>query len=185
MVPNLPQYFTPWEFFFLHRCKLMVFYWSLSDSKSPQVSRTFLSILADLITAVVWMVSILPLIFNSSSISLLGSFFLHRCKLMVFYWSLSDSKSPQVSRTFLSILADLITAVVWMVSILPLIFNSSSISLLGSFFFLHRCKLMVFYWSLSDSKSPQVFRTLLSILANLKKWWSPDGLDLSSEFHFV
>ena len=34
---------------------------------------------------------------------------------MVFHWSLSDSKSPQVSRTLLSILAVLNTAVIWMV----------------------------------------------------------------------
>ena len=38
---------------------------------------------------------------------------------MVFHWSLSDSKSPQVSRTFLSILAVLSNAVVWMVSTRP------------------------------------------------------------------
>ena len=35
---------------------------------------------------------------------------------MVFHWSLSDSKSSQVSRTLLSILAVLNNAVVWMVS---------------------------------------------------------------------
>ena len=35
---------------------------------------------------------------------------------MVFHWSLSDSKSPQVSRTLLRILAVLNNAVVWMVS---------------------------------------------------------------------
>ena len=40
---------------------------------------------------------------------------------MVFHWSLSDSKSPQVSRTLLSILADCSNAVFWMVSILLLI----------------------------------------------------------------
>ena len=40
---------------------------------------------------------------------------------MVFLWSLSDSKSPQVSRTFLCILADLNNAVVWMVSTCPII----------------------------------------------------------------
>ena len=34
---------------------------------------------------------------------------------MVFHWSLSDSKSPQVSTTLLSILAILNNAVVWMV----------------------------------------------------------------------
>ena len=45
---------------------------------------------------------------------------------MVFHWSLSDSKSPQVSRTLLSILADLNNAVVCMVSPCPLISKSSS-----------------------------------------------------------
>ena len=38
---------------------------------------------------------------------------------MVFHWSLRDSKSPQVSRTLLSILAVLNNAVVWMVSTHP------------------------------------------------------------------
>ena len=38
---------------------------------------------------------------------------------MVFRWSLSDSKSPQVSRTLLSILAILSNVVVWMVSARP------------------------------------------------------------------
>ena len=38
---------------------------------------------------------------------------------MVFHWRLSDSKSPQVSRTLLSILAVFNNAVVWMVSTQP------------------------------------------------------------------
>ena len=38
---------------------------------------------------------------------------------MVFPWNLSDSKSPQVSRTRLRILAVLSNAVVWIVSIRP------------------------------------------------------------------
>ena len=45
---------------------------------------------------------------------------------MVFNWSLSDSKFPQVSRTLLSILAVLNNAVVWMVSTRPPTSNSSS-----------------------------------------------------------
>ena len=45
---------------------------------------------------------------------------------MVFHWSLSDSKSPQVSRTLLSILADLNNAVVWMISAHPLFFKFPS-----------------------------------------------------------
>ena len=38
---------------------------------------------------------------------------------MVFHWSLSDSKSPRVSRTRLRILAVLSNAVVWIVSTRP------------------------------------------------------------------
>ena len=44
---------------------------------------------------------------------------------MVFHGSLSDSKSPQVSRTLLSILAVLNNVVVWMLSIRPLTSKSS------------------------------------------------------------
>ena len=45
---------------------------------------------------------------------------------MVFHWSLSDSKSPQISRTLLSILAVLNNVVVWMVSTRPPSSKSSS-----------------------------------------------------------
>ena len=45
--------------------------------------------------------------------------FSYQRKLMVFHWGLSDSKSPQVSRTLLSILAVFNNAVVWMVSTRP------------------------------------------------------------------
>ena len=45
---------------------------------------------------------------------------------MVFHWSLGDSKSPQVSRTLLSILAVLNNVVVWMVSTRPPTSKSSS-----------------------------------------------------------
>ena len=45
---------------------------------------------------------------------------------MVFHWSLSDTKSPQVSRTILSILAVPNNVVVWMVSTRPPASESSS-----------------------------------------------------------
>ena len=45
--------------------------------------------------------------------------FSHQRKLMVFHWRLSDRKSPQISRTLLSILAVFNNAVVWMVSTRP------------------------------------------------------------------
>ena len=47
--------------------------------------------------------------------------FSYQCKLMVFHWSLSNSKSPQVSRTLLSILTVPNNVVVRMVSTRPLI----------------------------------------------------------------
>ena len=47
------------------------------------------------------------------------SVFPNQRKLMVFQWSLSDSKSPRVSRTLLGILANLKNTVVWMVSSHP------------------------------------------------------------------
>ena len=52
--------------------------------------------------------------------------FSHQRLLMVFHWSLSEIKSPQVSRTLLSILAVLNSVVVWMVSTRPLISMSFS-----------------------------------------------------------
>ena len=66
-------------------------------------------------------------------------FFLHQLMLIVFHWSLSDSKSAQVSRTLLSILTDFHNAVVWIVSIRPLIFKSFS-----TFFFQFLSKVEVF-----------------------------------------
>ena len=52
-----------WEFF----TAALADGFSLSDSKSPQVSRTLLSILAGLNNAVVWIVATHPLISKSSS----------------------------------------------------------------------------------------------------------------------
>ena len=45
---------------------------------------------------------------------------------MVFHWSLSDSKSPQVFMTLLSVLIILNNAVVWIVSTHPPTSKSSS-----------------------------------------------------------
>ena len=50
--------------------------------------------------------------------------FSHKRYLMVFHWNLSDFL--QISRTLPGILADLSNAVVSLVSILPLIYNSTS-----------------------------------------------------------
>ena len=140
----------------------MVFHWSLSDSKSPQVYRTRLSILTVLSNAVVWIVSTRPPISKFSrpfinplvtlpnapiKIGTIVTFmstaffffiiiiiiiiiyslsFSHQFYQIVFHCSLSDSKSPQVSRTLFSILAVLNNAVVWVVSTRSLTSKSSS-----------------------------------------------------------
>ena len=46
--------------------------------------------------------------------------------MMVFHWTLGDSKCPEVSMTLLSILAVLNNAIVWMVSTRPPTSKSSS-----------------------------------------------------------
>ena len=74
----------------------------------------------------------IPLLYPGYLLSFSKSFLLfysfesfpHQPYPIVFYWSLSDHKSPQVSRTLLSILADLNSAVIWMVSTRVLISNS-------------------------------------------------------------
>ena len=74
----------------------MVFHWILCKSKSLQVSRTLLSILANLNNAVVWIISIIPLISNSSSLfpSILGPFQVRQLQMV--------SPLPHVLQLYLS-----------------------------------------------------------------------------------
>ena len=122
----------------------MIFHWSLSDSKSSQVSRTHLRILAVLSNAVIWIVSTRPPTskssrpFNNPLVIVpkapyyyyyyyySPSDFFTPALVMVFHWSLGNSMFPLDSRTLLSILGDLWNAEVWMVSIRPPISNSSN-----------------------------------------------------------
>ena len=76
--------------------------------------------------------------------------FSHQLTLMVIHWSLSDSKSPQVSRTLLSILAVLNNALIWMVSTRPPTAMSSS----------HRTKCTNYNWYNCHLHVPQFFQFL-------------------------
>ena len=58
-------------------------------------------------------------IYNCMQIIIITQSFSHQRKQMVFHWRLGDSKSPQVSRTLLSILAVFNNAVDWMVFTRP------------------------------------------------------------------
>ena len=58
--------------------------------------------------------------------------FPHQHYLMVLHWSLSDSKSPIVSRIFRCIRTDLNNAIVWIVSTRPVIFKFSIFCIIPS-----------------------------------------------------
>ena len=75
---------------------------------------------------------------------------------MVFYWGLSDSKSPQVSRTLFSILADFNNAVVRTVSNRLVTSKSSSpfVLILGDFM-----KGTNYYWYSRHFHVPQFFNS--------------------------
>ena len=187
----------------------MVFHWSLSDSKSPQVSRTLLSILAVLNNAVVWMVSTRPPTSKSSSpfsnplvtvpnspitigiivTCMFHSFFssLARSRYLSFFshsfsfilWSAETAKSTilQVLFFFLLIIikSGLLARIRWSVCILKSHRSlCESLSRTGAYYYYLLIRVfhisvswLSFHWSLSDSKSPQVSRALLSILAVL------------------
>ena len=123
----------------------MGFHWSMCVSKSPQISRTLLSILAVLKNDFVWMVSTRPPTSKSSS----------------------PFSNPLVTVPNAPITIGIIVTCMFhsffqfpsKVEVLILCYIFSSFS--------HQCLLMVSHWSLSYCKSPQVSRTLLSILADL------------------
>ena len=188
----------------------MIPHWSLRDSKSPQVSMTFFSILANLNNAVFFIVSTRPLISKSSSQSFgyctkslnynwhhsqfhvpqffqfLGKvevliFFFFRFHSTLLFGQLGRVKSASHKVLFFLLI---IIRSGWSQQCSNLHdFHSFSYfqlfqSLYQSFgyyyyyYYLlesvsHQRLLMVFHWSRSDSKSPQISRTFLSILADL------------------
>ena len=150
----------------------MVFHWSLSDSKSPQVSRTLLSILAVLNNAVVWMVYTRPPTSKSSSpfsnplvtvpnapITIGG---IVTCMSHSFFNSLARSR-------YLSFFSHSFSFILWSAATAKMTIFASSLFLLiiirsGR---LAEIKGSVCYFILVF----KVFRTCLSILADLNNAW--------------
>ena len=243
--------FTIWQFIYLsiylllslllfthksfsHQLTLMVFHWSLSDSKFPQVSRTRLRILAVHSNGVVWIVSNRPPTsksyrpFNNPFVNLpkapltiSKNRYVHVLQLFQFSRKVEVLIPPdlfcgqpgQQSRQFckcsffllIIIRYGLLVGIRWSVCMLMshmslcvsfsrtgaglcvyhlLVWSNLSLwhisqwitlpiqSCLALLFLCsdsvsHHHYFMVSYWILRDSKSPQVSRTLLSILANL------------------
>ena len=67
IMPDVLEFISLCILFFFTCSEFFTPVWSLNDSKSPQISKTLLPILADLNNVVVWMVSTCPLFFKSSS----------------------------------------------------------------------------------------------------------------------
>ena len=148
----------------------MVFHWSLSDSKCPQVSRTRLRILAVLSNAVIWIVPIRSPTSKSSrpfnnpfvivpeapiTIGTIVTFMFHS-----FFNSIARSRYWSFfSHSFRFILWLARTAKSTILQIL-LFFYSLPV-------FLHQLTLVLFNWNLSDRNSHHLPRTVLRILANL------------------
>ena len=82
---------------------------------------------------------------------------------MIFHWSLRVSKFSEVSRTFLSILADL-NNLDWMVSIRPLFYNLSSLFFQS---FSHRSKCTNYNWYHSHPHALQFFFFLVLVFVYL------------------
>ena len=94
---------------------------------------------------------------------------------MVFHWSLNNSKSPQVSRTLLSMLADLNNAVVWMVFTRPVIFKSTS-HLINPLVTVPRAPITTgiivtfIFHSLFSSLARSIYLSFLSLSFNFTLW---------------
>ena len=110
---------------FLCFCNLFWWYfpiWSIVPTKKMSSSTKYSFFFVFYIG---WFIIIIIIITIIIIILLIESFTYQRY-LMVFHWSLSDNKSPQVSRTLRSVLADLNNALVLIVSTHPLISKSFS-----------------------------------------------------------
>ena len=115
----------------------MVSHWCLSDRKSPhpfesknnykELGRRIIIIII-IIVIIIVVVNFFESKNNISELGRLNYYYSLRAFpiSMVFPWSLSDSISPQVSSTLLSILAVLNNAVIWMISTRPPTSKSSS-----------------------------------------------------------
>ena len=136
----------------------MVFHWSLSDSMSPQVSRTFLSILAVLNIAAVWMVSAHPRTSGSSSPFNYPLVTVPKAPITL------AIIVPFMFHSFFSIHKQGPGTYPYYYYFIPLEFFTL---VLADGFSSYSYRRLPMVSHCSDSKSSQIFRTLLSILADL------------------
>ena len=121
----------------------MVFHWGLSDSKSPQVSRTLLSILAVLNNAVVRMVASSPPTSKSNSPFNNPLFTVPKEPITIgiivtFMFFQFPSKVEILILIIITIIIIIIIIIIFFASVL------------------NQRHLVVFHWDLSDRKSSQV-----------------------------
>ena len=113
---------------------------------------------------------------------------------MVFHWSLSDTKSPQVSRTHLRILAILSNAVIWIASTRPPTYKSSRpfiiiiiiiIIIIASFKFF--TPVLASSLSLDSLKQlvPSALFDFSAYSSRSQQYCRLDDFDLPIDFHFL
>ena len=148
----------------------MVFHWRLSDSKSPQVSRTLLSILAVFTNAVVWMVSTWPPTSKSSrpfnnplftvpkapiTIGIIVTFMFHS------FFQFSSKVKVLISLfiffQFYSVVCRDIIIIIIIIIIICLYIAGFS-------------RQLVFHWNLRDRTSPRILSIILANLNSAVVW---------------
>ena len=110
------------DYIFIHKCCCLSLLYNISNTQGSAIEFYGFHFLGQIMVCVYCIFQHLSLFL----LILLLEIFSYLHYLMVFHWSLSGGWCPQVSRTLLSIVADLNNAVVWMVSNCYLISTSSS-----------------------------------------------------------
>ena len=166
----------------------MVFHWSLSDSKSPQLSRVLLSILAILNNAVVWMVSTRPPTSKSSSpfsnplVTVPNAPITIGIIVTCMFHSFFNSRARS---RYLSFFSHSFSFILWSAGTSKSTIIIIIINIKFQWVFSHQHWLVIFHWSLSDSKCPQVSSGLQDSSQYsgwLQQCCSLDTLDSSSKF---
>ena len=162
----------------------MVFHWSLSDSKSPQVSRTLLSILAVPNSTVVWTVSTRPPTskssnpFSNPSVTVpnapitIGIIF--PCMFHSFFNSLSRSR-------YLSFFSYSFSFILWSAGTA----KSTNLQVLFFFFFCLLLLSLVFWPRLGDPCVCQSHRSLCELFSKISAWLCIYHLSVWSNLNFM
>ena len=150
----------------------MVFHWRLSDSKSPQVSRTLLSILV--VCNNVWMVSTRPLtskssrVFNNPLVTAPKAPITIGTIVTFMFHSFFNS---QARSSYLSLFSHSFSFILWSA-------GTAKSTILQIFFFFF----FFFFFLLIIIRSGLLAETLLRVFHTSVSWWSFSGVWITASF---